>query len=77
MEYRHYIKIAVAAMFAVAFIYFFLRSIAKKNVKESPEHLLEQKFSKGEINAYEYNQRKRQLQREEDLKIKIFFLASM
>ncbi len=61
----------------IACMVFIMRSIMKKNVKGTPQNILEQKLSKGEIDTYEYNQRKRQLQRDEDLKIKMFFLSRM
>jgi uncharacterized membrane protein len=61
----------------MAIIVSFLRSIAKKKSKETPEIILERKFSSGEIDSHEYNRRKRQLQKDEDLKTKKFFLSTM
>lgn len=50
---------------------------SKKNTRENPITTLQKKFSNGEIDAYEYEQHKRQLQKEEDLKMKSFFLSSL
>jgi len=65
---------AVCLGIVLSFISFLLLMI-KKNVKETPFEILHRKFSMGEIDTYEYEQQKRQLQKDEDLKTKMFFLS--
>lgn len=49
--------------------------IFKKNVKEPPLSGLQQQLSSGKINPIEFERQKRQLQMDEDLRMKSFFLS--
>jgi uncharacterized membrane protein len=59
-----------------SFFYFFV-PVSKKNANNSPLDILQRRFSNGEINIHEYEQRKRFLEKDQDLKTKMFFLSGL
>ena len=67
------------AIWILALVSFFIfpRFFPRKNIKKTPFDNLQSKFSNGEISLREYEQIKRQLYREEDLKMKMFFLSKI
>jgi len=75
MEYSFYMMWAIGVVLLASF-FAFRRFISNKSTK-TPHDLLQGRYDAGEITIYEYEQQKRQLYREEDLKIKMFFLASL
>ena len=60
----------------VSFFIFFV-PVLRKNVRNTPIDNLQRRFSKGEMSIYEYEQRKRFLEKDEDLKRKMFFLFKL
>jgi len=48
---------------------------SKRNTKENPLSILQRKLSEGKIDTYEYRKQIRQIQKEEDLKMRSFFLS--
>lgn len=56
-----------------SFFTFFV-PVLRKNAKNTPIDNLQRRFANGEINIYEYEQRKRFLEKDEDLKRRMFFL---
>jgi uncharacterized membrane protein len=66
-----FVVFLIAAVSVISAARIFLRN----KIKESPLETLNRKFSNGEIESYEFEQRKRQLQKEEDLKLRSFFLS--
>jgi putative membrane protein len=67
---------AIWFIILVSFFSFFV-PVSRKHAKSSPLDILQRRFSNGEINIHEYEQRKRFLEKDEDLKTKIFFLSRM
>jgi uncharacterized membrane protein len=61
--------------FATLLLIFFI--YASRNLKSSSLEVLHQKFRKGKISEQEYEKTKRLLEKEKDLKSKMFFLSSL
>ncbi len=82
MDYNYYffgmniIWWAVWFILLSSFFYFFV-PVSKKNANNSPLDILQRRFSNGEINIHEYEQRKRFLEKDQDLKTKMFFLSGL
>lgn len=64
------------SVFLLAFFYFFV-PISRKNAKNNPFDILQRRLSNGEISIHEYEQRKRFLEKDQDLKLKIFFMSGL
>jgi|GEM_PF-668774 len=58
----------------VLFFFLFV-PILKKNARKTPIDVLQQRFSKGEISAMEYEKRKRVLEKDSDLKIREYLVS--
>lgn len=56
----------------ISFFSFFV-PVSRKTLRYKPLDILQRKLSNGEINIYEYEQRKRFIEKDEDLKTKLFF----
>jgi len=69
----NYITWAVGLLLIVS-ILIFRRLTSSKN-KKTPHDLLQSRYTAGEITIYEYEQQKRHLYKEEDLKTKMFFFG--
>lgn len=76
MDINYYIIWTIAILALISLLKF-RRVVLEKNNKQNPHDILKHKYATGEISVFEYEQQKRQLYREEDLKIKTFFLASL
>jgi len=72
----HLIWWAVWFTILVSFFSFFV-PISKKSAKNTPLDILQRRFSNGEISVYEYEQRKRFLEKDRDFKMKIFLLSGL
>jgi len=71
----NYLSLFLVCFVVIISVISALRMLLKKTNKESPIDALQKKFTKGEIANYEFEQRKRQLQKDEDLKLRSFFLS--
>ncbi|MEO8761724.1 MAG: hypothetical protein ABI448_12580 [Bacteroidia bacterium] len=76
MDINSYIIATISILFLISALKFH-RILLGKNNKQNPHDLLKNRCAAGDITTYEYEQQKRQLYRDEDLKIKTFFLASL
>ena len=65
----------VWAITLICFFSFFVPVPRKTAKKHIPLDILQHKLSSGEINIYEYEQKKRFLEKDEDLKTRLFFLS--
>jgi hypothetical protein len=63
----------IIAIFLLILVVF--KFILKKNVKESPLSGLQRQLSSREIDHIEFERQRRQLQMDEDLRMKSFFLS--
>lgn len=62
---------------ALVLFFSFFVPVSKKHAKQTPLDILQRRFSNGEISVHEYEQRKRFLEKDHDLKIKLFFRSSL
>ena len=67
--------LVLIGLMAAVFLFTLIRIRLSSNHKESPILKLQREFSMGKLDAYEFEQRKRQIQKEEDLKTRSFFLS--
>jgi putative membrane protein len=67
---------AICPIVLISFFYFFV-SVSKKYAKKTPLDILRRRFSFGEISVNEYEQRKRFLEKEQDLQTRMFFVSSL
>lgn len=67
--------LALYAVLAILIGFCIKLYFSKSRSKESPISILQKKFSAGEIDKYEYEKQHRILQKNEDLKMKHFFLT--
>ena len=56
-----------------SFYFSFFVPVLKKKILRTPLDVLQSRLSKGEINVYEYEQRKRFIEKDRDLITKMFF----
>jgi uncharacterized membrane protein len=66
----------VLLILALIIVFSFFGAIARKILRNSPLDILHQKFSKGKISEQEYEKEKRFLEKEQDLKMRMFFYSS-
>lgn len=69
-----YFFLLIIPFAALVLIYFYF---ASRSLKNPSLEVLNQKFRKGKISEQEYEKTKRLLEKEKDLKMKIFFLSSL
>lgn len=69
-----YFFLSIIPVAALALTFFFSVS---RNLKNQSLEVLHQKFLKGKISEQEYEKTKRLLEKEKDLKMKMFFLSSL
>lgn len=62
---------------ALILFFSFFVPVHKKHAKQSPLDILQRRFSNGEISVHEYEQRRRFLEKDHDLRIKLFFRSSL
>jgi len=67
---------AIWFTFLISFFYFFV-PVSKKHAKQTPLDILQRRFSNGEISVFDYEQRRRFLEKDHDFKIKMFFLSGL
>ncbi len=67
---------AIWFIILISFFTFFV-PVSKRNAKFTPLDILQRRFSNGEISVFEYEQRKRFLGKDQDLKLKLFFLSGL
>ncbi len=82
MIYNYHFLGMDLAWWAVWFIiltFFFVNfvPVSKKNAKNTPLDILQRRFSNGEISVNDYEQRKRFLGKDQDLKLRMFFLSGL
>lgn len=61
----------------LTFFFSYFVPVSKRNAKNTPLDILQRRFSNGEISVNDYEQRKRFLGKDQDLKIRMFFLAGL
>ena len=61
----------------LTFFFSYFVPVSKKNAKNTPLDILQRRFSNGEISVNDYEQRKRFLGKDQDLKLRMFFLAGL
>ncbi len=66
-----------AIWLAVLISYFsFFAPVLKKNIKNSPLDILPRRFSTGEISVQDYEQRKRFIEKDCDLRVRMFLMST-
>lgn len=59
----------------ITLFFYFFQPIRRKKIKRNPIDVLQYKFSVGEINADEYEQRKRILEIDKNSELRMYFLS--
>jgi uncharacterized membrane protein len=67
---------AIWFILLISFFSFFV-PVSKRNANNTPLDILQRRFSNGEITVSDYEQRKRFLCKEQDLKLRMFFLSGL
>jgi len=67
---------AVWLIVLISYFYFF-KPVLKKDVKNSPLDILQRRFSTGEINVQDYEQRRRFIEKDCDLRTRMFFMSGL
>jgi putative membrane protein len=59
----------------ITVFFYFFQPVRRKKVKRNPIDVLQYKFSNGEINENEYEQRRRVLEIDKNSELRMFFLS--